>query len=306
MLMRALSLLNDHEFFIEDRIKMNFFLKRYSDLGYDIDPEQVSVARAIRVNTLKISEEDLLARLKKKVSLRKIPFTGTGYWVDADFSLSSTPEYLQGYYYIQEAASQLPAQVLGPGKGGSVLDMCAAPGSKTTQLAQLMCNQGSIIALDSHSCRIGALNNNLERCGVRNCIAYHKDAAHADDLDMKFDRILLDAPCSGNFATDPGWFSRRDLEGIRQNAKVQKTLLKTAAGLLNKDGRLVYSTCSLEPEEDEEVVEWALDNLPLELEDTGLSIGEPGSTDSTCLCRRFWPGKHDTQGFFIAKMRLRA
>jgi tRNA (cytosine40_48-C5)-methyltransferase len=286
---------------------MNFFLKRYKELGHDIDPEQIKVKQSIRINTLKISEEDMLARLKRnKIGLEKIPFTDAGYWADADFALSSTPEYLQGYYYIQEAASQLPAKVLSPEKGESVLDMCAAPGSKTTQLALLMRNQGSIIALDSNQSRITALKNNLERCGVKDCIVYHKDAVHAGDLNMKFDRILLDAPCSGNFTTDPDWFGKRDLEGIRQNAKAQKALLKTAARLLKPKGVLVYSTCSLEPEEDEEVIEWALENLPVELADTGLDIGETGITDKTRLCRRLWPEKHHTQGFFIAKLRLKA
>ena len=285
---------------------MNIFLRRYSEMGHNIDSSSINLGRSIRINLLRISEEEAVAQLKAKLKLKKIGFTNSGYWADADFALSSTPEYLQGYYYIQEAASQLPAQVLLPEKDDLVLDMCAAPGSKTTQLAQLMHNQGAIIALDSNVQRIAALSNNIERCGVRNCIVYHKDALHAYDLGVQFDKVILDAPCSGNFATDPGWFSKRDLEGIRQNAKVQKSLLKTAAGLLKPGGVLVYSTCSLEPEEDEDVIEWALDNLSLELVDTGLNVGEPGITERTRLCRRFWPEKHATQGFFIAKLHLKA
>lgn len=281
---------------------MDFFIKRYKEMGHDIDPEKISIRKSIRVNTLKISEEELLARLKIKMRLEKIRFTDAGYWADADFALSSTPEYLQGYYYIQEAASQLSSKVLSPEKEESVLDMCAAPGSKTTQLAQLMCNQGTIIALDSNNSRIIALKNHLERCGVKNCLVYHKDAIHADDINIKFDRILLDAPCSGNFTTDPDWFNKRDIEGIKTMARTQKLLLQTAVDLLKPGGVIVYSTCSLEPEEDEEVVEWALDNLGIMLEPTGLEIGEPGVTDRTVLCRRLWPDKSNTQGFFIAKL----
>ncbi|MBW2967470.1 RsmB/NOP family class I SAM-dependent RNA methyltransferase [Candidatus Woesearchaeota archaeon] len=285
---------------------MNPFLKRYKDLGHTLDTEKTVLKQAIRINTLKAPEDYVIAQLKKRgVRLRKISFTDHGYWADADFSLSSTPQYLQGFFYIQETASQLPVKVLDPNKGDVVLDMCAAPGSKTTQLAQNMNNQGSIVALDRNPARLAALKNNLERCGVKDVVVYQKDAVHADDLKMKFDRILLDAPCSGNFTTDPGWFEKRTIEGIRAMAKTQKALLRTAVNLLKPGAILVYSTCSLEPEEDEQVIEWALDNLPLKLQDTGLNIGDSGITGKTGLCRRFWPDKTGTQGFFIAKLALK-
>ncbi|MFH1668526.1 MAG: RsmB/NOP family class I SAM-dependent RNA methyltransferase [Candidatus Woesearchaeota archaeon] len=282
---------------------MNVFLKRYKDMGHDIDPEKITLRYVIRVNTLKISEDDLIARLKKKkVRLEKIPFTDSGYWADSEFSLSSTAEYLHGYFYSQEAASQMPAIALSPKKGESVLDMCAAPGSKTTQLAAMMQNHGTLIALDSNMSRISALRNNLERCGVRDCLVYHKDAIHVADLGMEFDKILLDAPCSGNFVTDPGWFDKRSLEGVQSMVKTQKALLKAAVNILKPGGALVYSTCSMEPEEDEEVIEWALENLPVKLIETGLKAGKPGTTPATALCKRFWPDTEKTQGFFIAKM----
>jgi NOL1/NOP2/sun family putative RNA methylase len=283
--------------------KMNFFLKRYNELGHDIDPSKIELKRSIRVNTLKKSEQEIVNRLKKKkIKLNKIPFLDHGYWAEAEFSLSSTPEYLQGYFYIQEAASQLPVKVLKPEKNDLVLDMCAAPGSKTTQLAQYMQNQGRIIALDSNTSRLKPLKNNIERCGVKNCITYQKDAAHADDLDLKFDKVLLDAPCSGNFTTDPAWFDKRNIEDINSLARTQKSLLRAAIQVLKPSGILVYSTCSLEPEEDEEVIEWALDNLPIKLAPTGLKIGDTGITEKTALCTRFWPEKTHTQGFFIAKI----
>jgi NOL1/NOP2/sun family putative RNA methylase len=281
---------------------MNFFLSRYKELGHEIEPDKMTIKQSIRVNTLKISEQELLKRLEKKVKLTKIPFTDSGYWVESDFALSSTPEYLQGYYYIQEAASQLPVKVLSPENTDAVLDMCAAPGSKTTQLAQVMGNKGSIVALESNSSRLAALKNNLERCGVTNCIIYQKDAAHADDLGILFDKVLLDAPCSGNFVTDSAWFDKRSIEGIKLMAKTQKELLRAAVRVLKPSGTLVYSTCSLEPEEDEEVIEWALDTFPVKLVETGLKVGDSGITAMTKLCRRFWPGKTGTQGFFIAKL----
>jgi len=286
-------------------IKMNFFLCRYKELGHGIEPDSIKLNPAIRVNTLKVSEKELLKRLEKKVKLTKIPFTDSGYWVESDFALSSTPEYLHGYFYIQEAASQLPVKALSPSDEDAVLDMCAAPGSKTTQLAQFMGNKGSIVALESNSSRLAALKNNLERCGVTDCIIYQKDAAHADDLGILFDRVLLDAPCSGNFVTDPGWFEKRSIEGIKLMAKTQKEILRAALRVLKPSGTLVYSTCSLEPEEDEEVIEWALDTFPVKLVETGIEVGDSGITDRTKLCKRFWPEKTGTQGFFIAKMKLK-
>jgi len=285
---------------------MNIFLKRYKELGHALIPESIELKKAIRVNTLKIPEKELVALLKRKnVQLKKIPFLDSSYWANADFALSSTSEYLHGYIYMQEAASQIPAQVLSPESGDAVLDMCSAPGSKTTQLAALMKNKGTLVALDSNMARISVLKNNLERCGVRNCLVYHKDAVYADDLQFKFDKVLLDAPCSGNFTTDPDWFDKRSLEGLNVMAKIQKALMSSAVKVLKPDGTMVYSTCSLEPEENEAIMEWAIENLSLELVDTGLSVGEKGVTLATALCRRFWPDTAGTQGFFIAKLRLK-
>jgi len=282
---------------------MNFFLERYSALGHDIDPKTIHLKQCIRVNTIKISEAELVSRLKaKNVSMKKVPFIDFGYFAESRFALSSTHEYLQGYYYIQEAASQLPVQVLSPVSGELVLDMCAAPGSKTTELAQYMENKGQIVALDSNSSRLKALKNNIERCGVKNTIVYHKDALCAAELGIKFDKILLDAPCSGNFVIDKDWFRKRTIKDIKSISDTQKSLLKVAVSLLKPSGTIVYSTCSLEPEEDEEVIEWALDSLPVELVDTGLKIGDPGITPKTKLSKRLWPDKTGTQGFFMAKL----
>ncbi|MFC1722669.1 NOL1/NOP2/sun family putative RNA methylase [Nanoarchaeota archaeon] len=278
---------------------MNSLIKRYKELGHPINPD-FRPKLSIRINTLKTDKKACLDHLKKKkVQLKKIPFLYHGYWAEAPFSLVSTAEYLQGYYYIQEAASQLPAQVLSPEKGELVLDMTASPGSKTTQLAQMMENQGQIIALESKKPRIPKLNNNLERLGVKNTIIYHKDARYASDLKVKFDKILLDAPCSGNYTQDPEWFKKRSIQDFKDMAKLQKSLLRAAIQVLKPTGTLVYSTCSLEPEENEEVIEWALENLNLKLDDSNLKAS-PGLTEKTSLCRRFWPDP--TQGFFIAKL----
>jgi tRNA (cytosine40_48-C5)-methyltransferase len=283
---------------------MNFFIHRYKKMGHIIDPEKIKLKQAIRVNNLNINEKELIKRLKEKeVSVNKISFLKNGYYVDSDFSLGSTEEYLSGYYYLQEAASQTISEILDPKEDELILDMCSAPGSKTTHLSQLMKNKGTIIALDSNLKRIEALKNNLERMKCKNVIVYRKDAKYANDFNLKFDKILLDAPCSGNFLIEEDWFEKRDIEGILKNAIEQKKLIAAAIRILKKDGILIYSTCSLEPEENEEIIEYVLDNFDIQLENINLKIGEKGLTEKTKKCIRFWPEKTHTQGFFLAKIK---
>lgn len=292
---------------------MNPFLERYKQLGADFNPEGIVIEPALRVNTLKIDEKKLIERLKtEKVVLKKIPFLDFGYHYSAEFSLGATPEYLLGYYYLQEAASQLPVQVLKPLPGESILDMAASPGSKTTQIAQYMKNKGKIIALDDNTRRLAALRNNLERCGVTNCVVYKKDARFSSDFGLEFDKILLDAECSGNFALEKDFFEKRSLETVKEKAKLQRELLKAAVKVLKKGGVLVYSTCSLEPEENELNINWLLSKFDnLSLEETGIELGDEGLVEvfgekldpEIKKCRRFWPHKTGTEGFFIARMR---
>lgn len=292
---------------------MNKFLSRYKEIfGEKFSKlNEVRLKTAIRVNTLKISEKELIKRLKaENAKAEKIDFTDFGYFMDAKFSMGSTPEYLLGYYYTQEAASQLPVQILKPNKNETVLDMAAAPGGKTTQIAQYMENKGVLIALDTEEFRLRALRNNLERLGIANCIVYKKDGQNVNDLGIKFDKILLDAPCSGSFITDLKWFDKKSLEGFNERAELQKILLKSAVSALNEKGVLVYSTCSMEPEEDEMVIDWALKNLPIKLEKIDLKIGMPGITEfqgkkfdsEVRKCVRIVPYENNTQPFFIAKI----
>lgn len=192
--------------------------------------------------------------------------------------------------------------ILDPKPGEKVLDMAAAPGGKTTQISAMMKNKGLVVALDVKRERIISLKNNIERMGCKNVVVYNKDALYADDLNMKFDKVLLDAPCSGNFCIDKDWFSKRNVDDFDQKAFIQKQLLKSGVRALKKDGIIVYSTCSLEKEENETVVEWALANLGVELIEVKLGVGDPGLTDSTSITRRLWPNKTMTQGFYVAKM----
>ncbi|TET62484.1 RsmB/NOP family class I SAM-dependent RNA methyltransferase [Candidatus Bathyarchaeota archaeon] len=287
-----------------------FFVARYEELGWkyrDVKPRQ-----AVRVNSTNTMKTDVARRLVSLgVKLQKIPFLEKGYWIcKSEFSVGATSEYLLGLYSIQEAAAQIPATLFTRLKDKIVLDACAAPGGKTVQLADSMQNTGAIIALDTKKRRLIALSNNLERCRVENTIVYHMDATHASQLEMKFNRILLDVPCSGNFVTDRDWFMKRTLKDVKKNAELQKRILAEATRILKDHGEIVYATCSLEPEENELNIDWAIENLNLQTEQINC-YGEKASTNifgkqlnSTIeYCRRIWPGQ--TQGFFVCKLKKR-
>jgi NOL1/NOP2/sun family putative RNA methylase len=289
-----------------------FFLNRYRQIDEKarfIDPATLKVA--IRVNTLRIADEEMVRQLKARLAvIEKIDFLRHGYYARASFSFGATPEYLMGLYYMQAPLSQLACEVLDPPQGATVLDMASAPGSKTTYLAALVGKSGKVIALDNDMHRLASVRNNAERMGATNIVCVKKDSRFANDFDTQFTHILLDAPCSGNYCSEDGWVGKRTIQHIRENARTQRELLRSAIGCLAPGGRLLYSTCSLEPEEDELVVDWALGKfqdvtiIPL----NNLPIGDHGTTKfgeatldpRVAGTRRFWPHKTGMEGFFIA------
>ncbi len=295
---------------MEARVKI--FLDRYAQLGERI-LQTVELKPTLRVNTLRITEDELVRRLTDLgVSLTKLPWLTHGYRVERSrFSLGASTEFLLGYYYLQGAAAQLPVEILDPKPSELILDCCAAPGGKTTQLAQHMQNKGTIIALEKKPHRLLSLRNNLERMSIANTIVYNLDAGKAATLGMQFDKVLLDAPCSGNYVGDPTWFSKRTITDIQKSAQIQRHLLSAALGVLKPGGILVYSTCTLEPEENELNVHWLVANAHVTLEPINIPVGDPGLTTvfgkklhpSLKHCKRFWPHKTNTEGFFIAKVR---
>lgn len=289
---------------------LEFFTERYEKMGWRL--KETALRQALRINQSQAKDKRILERLSAAgVEVEKIPFLDSGYWVvNSTMSAGATAEYLLGYYSIQEAAAQIPVSLFSSLKGKKVLDAAAAPGGKTVQLADSMENTGAIVALDVDRQRLRALDNHLERCRVGNTLVYLKDARLAPKLNLKFDRILLDAPCSGNFAADRNWFKNRTLKDIERNAALQRELLTKTLECLTDDGELVYSTCSLEPEEDELNIDWAVKNLPVETQAINCKGGE-GLTElfgqhldpQVRRCRRLWPG--ETQGFFVGKLKRR-
>ncbi len=286
-----------------------FFANRYRKLGWQLT--NVRPKQAIRINETNAKGKNLLERLKNiGLELEKISFLKSGYWVKrSKVSAGATAEYLLGLYSIQEAAAQIPVTLFSTLTRKTVLDACAAPGGKTTQIADLMDNKGALVALDVDVNRLTALANQLERCRVRCCTAYNLDARKADTLGLRFDRALLDVPCSGNFATDPNWFGRRKIKDVEYNAEIQRQILAAVKKCIAPAGEIVYSTCSLEPEEDELNIDWAVKNLGLRIQNIDC-FGTEGLTkvfgqsldQSISRCRRIWPG--DTQGFFVCKLKV--
>lgn len=291
-----------------------YFLARYRRIdpsAVAIDP--ASLRHALRVNPLRVGAQALVDALSPRgASFERIAWLRHGYFVAAPFSLGATTEYLLGQYYLQGPLSQLACEILDPTPGSRVLDMAAAPGSKTTYLATIV-GDGVVIALDNDSTRLAAVRNNAERLGLLNVVCLKKDARFATDLNEKFSFVLLDAPCSGNYCSEDAWFSHRTIQHVQANARTQRELLKAAVGCLAPGGRLVYSTCSLEPEEDECLVSWALERYPdlelialdnLPLGDSGITSWDGKSLDPRVAgTRRFWPHKTGCEGFYIAHLR---
>jgi NOL1/NOP2/sun family putative RNA methylase len=287
-----------------------FFVNRYKKLGWTY--KKVKPKQAIRINTMNASRDNVVQRLESLgIVLEKIPFLKDGYWIrKSKFSVGATAEYLLGLYSIQEAAAQIPATLFTELEDKTVLDACASPGGKTVQLVNLMNNSGVIVALELKKRRMFAISNQLERSRVKNTVVYQMDAREASRLNIKFDRVLLDVPCSGNYVTDKRWFCRRTLKDVERNARRQRQILTEAVKVTKDNGEIVYATCSLEPEENELNINWAIETLNLEVEEIKCH-GKKALTNvfgreldrSIEKCRRIWPGQ--TQGFFVCKLGKR-
>jgi len=222
---------------------------------------------ALRINTLKISKEKLLERLKKKgFEIEPIEFYEEGYRIKkSSVEPGKTLEHYLGYYYIQDVASMAPAVVLDPEPGDKVLDLAAAPGSKTTQMAQMMKNRGVIVANDISYERIKALSHNIDRLGVLNTIITEVDGYKLGFwLPEVFDKVLLDAPCSalGTLYRSPEILKWWGYEKIGKLVRIQRGLILAAYKALKPGGKLMYSTCTLTPEENEGVIQFLLDKHP--------------------------------------------
>jgi len=263
----------------------------------------------IRVNTLKISRDELINRLTNKgfklVEHKAHPQAIK--IIKQPFSIGATTEYLCGYYFVQDAASMIPVTELNPRPGDLVLDMCSAPGGKTTHLAELMNDKGVIIACDVDKQRLKAVKYSTQRMGFSNVVIYNINPAKLPGS-LEFDKVLLDAPCSaeGTLYKNPKALEKAN---YKQLIIEQQRLIETAIKLLKKGGMLVYSTCTINPEENELIVQHAV-NQGMKLLKLETSAGSPGLTKfkgkelkpELSLTRRFYQLTDETSGFFVARM----
>lgn len=259
----------------------------------------------LRVNTLKITPTGLKKRLEERgLRVAATPFAPEGLVVERGGAISEFPEFNEGLFQVQDESSMLASYAVGPKPGELVLDLCAAPGGKTTHLAALMKNKGRIIAVDLHAHRLRLIEENCERLGVKIVKLIQGNATKLEGLiSEKVDRILVDAPCSGlgtlGRRPDSRW--RKSVEAIKQLAVLQIQLLESASSFVKIEGVIVYATCTISRRENQEVVEKFLKRHPefvLERVSDYLPVEIPSVTEWLQLL----PHVHHTQGFFMARL----
>lgn len=268
--------------------------------------EDVDYPSYLRINTLKASTESLDRLYEQEFQLVQEPKLPEAYRLLDDEGLTDTEEYRQGHFIIQDKASILAGVVANPNPEDIVLDICAAPGVKTSHYAQMMENTGRILSVDFNRRRLQNWEHLMERLGVTNAKPVQADASKPDNLPkIEADIVVVDPPCSGTglFHKNPSSKWRLTPRSIDNMARLQKRILLNASRHLRDGGTLVYSTCSISVEENEEVVQSLLDQDPeFKLVEASPRIGDHGRR-GLVEAQRLYPYKHASNGFFIAKLR---
>ncbi len=274
----------------------------------------------LRVNTVKSNIQEVMNKLKQNA----IKFDRVSWYNDALILKNCTEKQIQkleiyekGCIYLQSISSMIPPLVLNPKENEKVLDLTAAPGSKTTQMAAMMNNKGYILANELDGLRCERLKYNVEKQGAKIVeLNNGRGESIGKQYENYFDKVLLDAPCSGEgrfLATDARTYRNWSERTVKELAKLQKKLLKSAYLALKPGGEMVYSTCTLNREENEEILEWACNELDIEIIDIEAKIAKdasaiknivPAASDKTEIKKalRILPSK-ETEGFFVARLR---
>lgn len=285
-----------------------------------LEANEVQRPITIRTNTLKSRRRDLAqALINRGVNLDPIgKWSKVGLVVyDSSVPIGATPEYLAGHYMLQGASSMLPVMALAPQEKERILDMCAAPGGKATYIASLLKNTGLVVANDAKKERTKALVANIHRLGISNTLVCNYDGRAFPKVMAGFDRVLLDAPCSGTgvISKDQSVKINKTEKDIQRCSHIQKELILSAIDATDakssSGGYIVYSTCSVLVEENEAVVDYALSKRHVKLVSTGLDFGQEGFPKfrgkhfhpSLKMSRRFFPHNHNMDGFYVAKLK---
>lgn len=274
-----------------------------------IDSFEQKNFRGLRINTLKISTEEF-----EKISpfaLKKIPWTDNGYYYEGSEQPAKHPYYYAGLYYIQEPSAMTPAQLLPIVPGDKVLDVCAAPGGKSTELAAKLQGKGMLLSNDISNSRAKALLKNMELMGVKNAYVVSEVPENlVSRFAGFFDKILIDAPCSGEgmFRKEPSMVKSWEEHGVEFFQNLQRGIMDSVVKLLKPGGKILYSTCTFSPEEDEGSIKYLIENYPeFQVEKINplwheFSGGHPEWVNGPeCLedCIRLWPHKLNGEGHFI-------
>lgn len=318
--------------YMDVKLPAPFEAKMKSLLGDEFDPfkrsyDQIPHA-GIRVNTLKIGISDFMKL--SPFELEPIPWCKTGFYVKEGARPGLHPYYHTGLYYIQEPSAMAPVELLGVEPGDRVLDLCAAPGGKSTQIAAKLSGSGHLVSNDLHPDRTKALAKNLEMYGVRNALVLNESPERiAEAFPHYFNKILIDAPCSGEgmFRKDEDMLKYWEESSPLKYAAMQKEILASAAKMLIAGGTMVYSTCTFSPEENEGMIaaflkdhsefsvvpignsEWFSPGEAAWLEKHGLpEFGLDGREDAAFIAQtagtgRLWPHRVKGEGHFMAVLR---
>lgn len=291
-----------------------------SELLEFLEASEVQRPLTIRTNSLKTRRRDLAqALINRGVNLDPVgKWSKVGLVIyTSQVPIGATPEYLAGHYLIQGASSFLPVMSLAPQENERILDMASAPGGKASHIAAIMKNTGMLFANDVNNDRVKAIVGNFHRLGVINSVITCLDGRKYPNFIKGFDRVLLDAPCTGTgvVAKDNSVKTSKDEQDIQRCFNLQRELLLAAIDCVNAKsptgGYIVYSTCSVLPEENEWVVDYALKKRNVKLVSTGLEFGTEGFVNyrqhrfhpTLKLTRRFYPHTHNMDGFFVAKLK---
>lgn len=276
---------------IEFENKMKAFLgDEWDDFLYSYDNNRF---QALRFNTLKVQSPEERMRILKTLKIssdKKVSWANEAYYFDENVRPGKHPYHEMGLYYIQEPSAMSAAALLAPKPGMRVLDLCAAPGGKSTQLATYLGDSGLLVSNEINTQRSRILSQNIERMGIKNAIVTNEDSfVLASHFPGFFNAIQVDAPCSGEgmFRKLPEAIEQWSMENVAICAERQKEILDNAAVMLKPGGTIVYSTCTFSKEENEDVIEYFLERHP----DFTLEEME-----------RFWPHKVDGEGHFVAKL----
>lgn len=305
---------------IKNKLPMDFIEELYNTYNTRIS-DKILIGMSekrlttLRVNTLKYNMVNLIKYFEEKnIEYEKVPWYNDALIIKnaEEKNLQQLDIYKNGYIYLQSLSSMIPALVLNPKKQERVLDLTAAPGSKTTQMSSMMENEGYILANELDKIRCERLKYNIGLQGAKIVeVINRKGEEIGEEFPDAFDKVLLDTPCSGEgrfSILDTNTYKNWSQKQVKEFVKIQKNLLKSAVKSLKQNGEMVYSTCTLNKQENEEILSYGIENLNIEILDVNLKLKDSIRANAKGLNKqvekalKVLPNK-EQEGFFIAKIR---